>query len=121
MEENKMTLKVKRGEVYTCRMPEGEGSEQKKDRPVMVIQNDIGNQHSTTTIVAIISSSAKKKYPMHVRVPRESNLTRNSQVFLEQIFTIDKVRLLEKIEDFSTNEEVLSDINQAIKISLAIE
>jgi len=81
---------VKRGDVYYADLDPVIGSEQKGHRPIIVIQNDIGNLYSPTTIAAMVTSSQKKKLPTHVHVKDESSgLSDDSIVMLEQIRTID--------------------------------
>lgn len=85
---------VKRGDVYYADLDPVIGSEQNGHRPIIVIQNDIGNLYSPTTIAAMVTSSQKKKLPTHVHVKDEgSGLSDDSIVMLEQIRTIDKKRL----------------------------
>jgi mRNA interferase MazF len=87
---------VKRGEVYSASLDPVVGSETGKTRPVVVIQNDIGNQYSPTTIVAIITAYSEKKatYPICVAVGADQGLKKASIVNLAQIRTIDKRRLV---------------------------
>ena len=85
---------LKRGDVYYADLDPVIGSEQNGHRPIIVIQNDIGNLYSPTTIAAMVTSSQKKKLPTHVHVKDESSgLSDDSIVMLEQIRTIDKQRL----------------------------
>jgi mRNA interferase MazF len=113
---------VLRGEVYKCHLKEGIGSEQTKDRPVVIIQNDTGNLFSPTTIVAVISTKPKKRdYPMHVKVAKGAGgLLEDSEIFLEQIETIDKTRLYEYIGTFNESDEIMQKINAAIRVSLGL-
>ena len=87
--------KIRRGDVFFAELDPVVGSEQGGVRPVLVIQNDIGNQHSPTTIVAAITGQmCKAKLPTHVDLAgRENGLSKNSVVLVEQIRTIDKQRL----------------------------
>lgn len=109
-------MSVKRGEIYYCKMDGGLGSEQKADSPVVVLQNDVGNKYSPTTIVAMITSSrTKKNLPTHVEV-KKCGLDKDSIVMCEQIFTIDKSRLAWKMG------EIKDDIlDAALSISLGIQ
>ncbi|MBC9783653.1 PemK family transcriptional regulator [Heliobacillus mobilis] len=111
---------IRRGEVYYAELNPVVGSEQGGTRPVLIIQNDIGNQYSPTTIVAAITSQiSKAKLPTHVEVPaRRSGLDRDSVVLLEQIRTIDKTRLREKIGVL--DEEMMNKVAQALEISLGL-
>lgn len=94
------------------------GSEQGGVRPVLIIQNDIGNKHSPTVIVAAITSQINKaKLPTHIEINgAESGLNRDSVVLLEQLRTLDKRRLKEKAGQLS--DEIMQKVNQALLISL---
>ena len=108
---------VKRGEIYFADLSPVVGSEQGGVRPVLVIQNDIGNKYSPTVIAAAITSKLEKaKLPTHIELDSETGLPKNSIVLLEQIRTLDKRRLKEKICDITPNK--MSEINQAILVSL---
>lgn len=113
-------LLVKRGEIYFADMGEGIGSEQNGVRPVLILQNDVGNKYSPTTIVALITSISKKmNLPVHYEIRKEvSNLPQDSVVLLEQIRTIDKQRLLKKVSHL--NEEQMKTINHKILVSLGM-
>lgn len=109
-------LKVKRGQVYYADLSPVIGSEQGGMRPVVIIQNDIGNVHSPTTIVACVTSvQTKKKLPTHVDIP----LFKDSIILAEQIKTIDKQRLKNLIAEVST--DTMAQVDKAIKISLGVE
>jgi mRNA interferase MazF len=88
-------MEVKRGEIYYANLDPVIGNETGKTRPVLIIQNDIGNTYSPTTIVAIITEYSAKKasYPICVAVPKSESLRKDSIVNLSQIRTIDKNRL----------------------------
>ena len=87
-------MKVKRGDIFYADLSPVVGSEQGGVRPVLVVQNDIGNKYSPTVIIAAITSQMNKvKLPTHVEVSAEFGLPKNSVVLLEQIRTIDKKRL----------------------------
>jgi mRNA interferase MazF len=111
---------IKRGEIYYAELNPVIGSEQGGTRPVLVIQNDIGNQFSPTTVViAITSQIAKAKLPTHVEVKaKRSGLERDSVILTEQIRTIDKSRLKEKVAFL--DEEMMQRVNQAMEISLGL-
>ncbi|ABZ84279.1 PemK family transcriptional regulator [Heliobacterium undosum] len=113
-------MAIRRGEVYYAELNPVVGSEQGGTRPVLIIQNDIGNQYSPTTIVAAITSQiSKAKLPTHVEVPaRRSGLDRDSVVLLEQIRTIDKTRLREKIG--MLDDEMMDKVARALEISLGL-
>jgi mRNA interferase MazF len=113
-------MSIKRGEIFYAELNPVVGSEQGGTRPVLVIQNDIGNQYSPTTIIAAITSQiSKAKLPTHVEVKaRRSGLERDSVILTEQIRTIDKSRLKEKVAVL--DEEVMLKVDEAIKISLGL-
>lgn len=110
---------LKRGDIYyadLCGLEQSLGSEQTGRRPVLVIQNDVGNLHSPTTIVAILTTKIKRNLPTHVVIRDFSGLSQTSAVCLEQIKTIDKSRL----EDYCGNigNKMMQEIEQAICVSL---
>ncbi len=111
---------IRRGDIYYADLSPVVGSEQGGTRPVLIIQNDIGNQYSPTTIVAAITSQIDKpKLPTHVAMPATSNgLERNSVILLEQVRTIDKSRLMEKVT--ALDSDMMGRVNQAIEISLGL-
>ena len=110
--------KIKRGEIYYADLSPVVGSEQGGVRPVLIIQNDIGNKYSPTVIVSAITSQlGKAKLPTHIDLSAEKyNLPKNSVALLEQIRTLDKRRLREKVT--SLGEEKMREVNRAILISL---
>ena len=89
-------LQIKRGEVYYADLDPVIGSETGKTRPILVIQNDIGNRYSPTTIVSVITEYSDKKasYPICVTIKKTKGLKKDSIVNLSQIRTIDKKRLI---------------------------
>lgn len=109
---------VKRGEIFYADLSPVIGSEQGGIRPVIIIQNDIGNRYSPTVIVAAITSQINKaKLPIHVEISSEEyGLNRDSVVLLEQIRTLDKRRLKEKIGHMT--EADMKKVNKALAISL---
>ena len=111
---------VKRGELYFADLSPVVGSEQGGIRPVLVVQNDIGNKYSPTIIAAAITSKLNKsKLPTHIELSsREYGLEKDSVVLLEQIRTIDKTRLREKIGELS--ELKMNQVNKAMMISLGV-
>lgn len=111
---------VKRGEIYYAELSPVIGSEQGGTRPVLVVQNDIGNQYSPTTIViAITSHISKGKLPTHVEIKAiDSGLERDSVILTEQIRTIDKRRLKQRVA--MLDEESLKKVGQALEISLGL-
>ncbi|MEA1901842.1 MAG: type II toxin-antitoxin system PemK/MazF family toxin [Thermodesulfobacteriota bacterium] len=104
------------GEVWLVNWNPARGSEQPGKRPALVIQNDIGNEKASTTIVAAISASVKI-YPMNVKVnPPEGGLERPSIVKTGQILTISKERLEKRLGRISAKK--MEEVNRAIKLSL---
>lgn len=112
--------KVKRGDVFYAELDPVIGSEQGGVRPVLIIQNDIGNQHSPTTIVAAITGQlTKAKLPTHVDLAgRENGLAKNSVVLVEQVRTVDKTRLKEYI--CTLDKQVMEQVDQALLISMGL-
>ena len=112
---------IKRGDIYYADLRPVVGSEQGGVRPVLVIQNDIGNRHSPTVICAAITSKMNKaKLPTHVELDtRRCNMVKDSVILLEQLRTIDKQRLKEKI--CHIDSDLLERVNQALKISLVLD
>lgn len=115
---NMANIVVKRGEIFYADLSPVIGSEQGGIRPVIIIQNDIGNRYSPTVIVAAITSQINKaKLPIHVEISSEEyGLNRDSVVLLEQIRTLDKRRLKEKIGHMT--EADMKKVNKALSISL---
>lgn len=113
-------MDVKRGYIFYADLSPVVGSEQGGVRPVLVIQNDVGNRYSPTIIVAAITSQIDKaKLPTHVEIgAREYNLEKDSVILLEQIRTIDKQRLQNKITEL--DERIMKHVNEALKISLGV-
>ncbi len=109
---------VKRGEIYFADLSPVVGSEQGGVRPVLVIQNNIGNKYSPTVIVSAITSQlTKAKLPTHIELPStQYHLPKNSVVLLEQIRTLDKRRLKEKITEIDLRK--MKEIDRALLISL---
>ena len=114
-------MKIRKNDVYYADLSPVIGSEQGGVRPVLVLQNNVGNKHAPTIIVAAITSRMKRaKMPTHVPVRMENGrLPKNSIVMLEQIRTIDKVRLINFVGQV-TNESALL-IDRASLISLGID
>ncbi|MGI6751239.1 MAG: type II toxin-antitoxin system PemK/MazF family toxin [Anaerovoracaceae bacterium] len=111
---------VKKGEIYFADLSPVVGSEQGGIRPVLIVQNDIGNKYSPTVIVAAVTSQINKaKLPTHVEVGAKGHgLSKDSVILLEQLRTIDKRRLRERIGRIE--EEGLVQIDEALAISLGI-
>jgi mRNA interferase MazF len=113
-------LIVKRGDVYFADLSPVVGSEQGGVRPVLVIQNDIGNRFSPTVIVAAITAQIQKaKLPTHVEInAKRYGFERDSVILLEQIRTIDKQRLTDKITHL--DDEMMEKVDEALQISLGL-
>lgn len=111
---------IKRGEIYFAQLNPVIGSEQGGIRPVLVVQNDVGNQYSPTTIVLAITSQINKaKLPTHVEIKAEEySLERDSVILSEQIRTIDKSRLKQRIAIL--NEEMMTRVDRALAISIGL-
>ena len=116
--ENREVESVKRGDIYYADLSPVIGSEQGGTRPVLVIQNDIGNKYSPTVIVcAITSKLSKAKLPTHIELSSiEYNLPKDSVCLLEQIRTIDKQRLKEKLSYIGLKK--MKEVEKAMLISL---
>ena len=112
---------VHRGEIYYADLDPVVGSETGKNRPVLIIQNDIGNAYSPTTIVAVVTeySDKKARYPICVSITKDAGLEKDSIVNLAQIRTIDKKRLRGSCVA-TLSDEQMEKVNQAIKNSLAL-
>lgn len=114
-------IQVKRGHIYYANLDPVMGRETGKTRPVLVIQNDIGNMYSPTTIVAIITEYSDKKasYPICVAIKKDNGLKKDSIVNLSQIRTVDKRRLIiPKIAILSN--DIMKKVDRALKNSLAL-
>ncbi|WMJ76984.1 MULTISPECIES: type II toxin-antitoxin system PemK/MazF family toxin [unclassified Sedimentibacter] len=109
---------IRRGDVFYADLSPVVGCEQGGIRPVLIIQNDIGNRYSPTVIVVAITSKLKKELPTHVEIGCMEPLQKNSVVLLEQIRTIDRIRLLEYIGSLS--ELRMNSIDQALSLSLGL-
>jgi len=111
---------INRGDLYSACLDPVVGSEQGGIRPVLVIQNDVGNRHSPTVIVLAITGQINKaRLPTHVPVPAEGNgLMKDSVILAEQIRTLDKRRLRERIGTIAP--EVMEKVSEALKISLGV-
>jgi len=112
---------IRRGDVYYADLRPVIGSEQGGVRPVLIIQNDIGNKHSPTVICAAITSKMNKaKLPTHVELDATTyHMVKDSVILLEQLRTIDKKRLKDKV--CHLDESILEKIDNALKISLELD
>jgi mRNA interferase MazF len=113
-------LIVKKGDIFFADLSPVIGSEQGGVRPVLIVQNDIGNKYSPTVIVAAVTSQINKaKLPTHVEIGALGHgLNKDSVVLMEQLRTIDKKRLKEKIG--RVDEDIIAEVNEALTISLGI-
>ena len=113
-------MEVSRGDIYYADLSPVVGSEQGGTRPVLVVQNNVGNKYSPTVIIAAITSQlTKAKLPTHIELDKEKyNLMKDSVVLLEQLRTLDKRRLKEKVG--SIDERTMQKVDIAIMISLGI-
>ena len=111
---------IHRGELYYADLRPVVGSEQGGVRPVLIIQNDVGNKHSPTVICAAITSKMNKaKLPTHVELnTRRCDMVKDSVILLEQLRTIDKQRLRERI--CHIDDELLERVNRALMVSLEL-
>ena len=112
---------IRRGDIYYADLRPVVGSEQGGVRPVLIIQNDIGNKHSPTVICAAITSKMNKaKLPTHVELnTKRCDMIRDSVILLEQLRTIDKQRLKERI--CHIDDDLLKDVGRALMISLELD
>ncbi|MBE7036230.1 MAG: type II toxin-antitoxin system PemK/MazF family toxin [Clostridia bacterium] len=111
---------VKRGDIFYADLSPVVGSEQGGIRPVLVVQNDIGNKFSPTVIIAAITSQINKaKLPTHIEILADDyGLSKDSVILLEQIRTVDKKRLRERIGRL--DEELLEKVNEALTVSVGL-
>lgn len=116
------TREVKWGEIYYCELGDGKGSVQSKTRPVLVIQNNIGNKNGPTTVVAAISSVIKKMYlPTHVILDMTTGLQEKSIVMLEQIRTVDKNTELKEYIGMVRDKQTREAIKKGIAIEMGVQ
>lgn len=111
-------VQCRRGEVWQVNFNPGRGSEQRGIRPALIIQNDVGNQYATTTIVAAITTTIRK-FPVTVVVARgEGGLKLRSMVNLAQLLTVDKSRLTKKLGNLSTPR--MAEVDEAARVSIGL-
>lgn len=112
---------IRRGDIYYADLSPVVGSEQGGIRPVLIVQNDVGNKHSPTVIAAAITSKINKnRLPTHIEVDaRNYGLARDSIILLEQIRTLDKRRLKERMGHL--DREAMDRVDRAISISFGLE
>ena len=116
-----MDSTVKRGDIFYADLSPVVGSEQGGTRPVLIVQNDTGNRHSPTVIAAAITSqTGKARLPTHIDLPVDQNcgLSRDSVVLLEQVRTLDKKRLRERMGH--VDEQVMEQVDTAIAVSFGL-
>ena len=113
-------MNIRRGDIFYADLSPVVGSEQGGLRPVLIVQNDVGNRHSPTVIAAAITSRmGKARLPTHIDVGGErAGLARDSVILLEQIRTLDKSRLKEKMGHL--DDEVMRGVNSAISVSFGL-
>lgn len=113
-------MNIKRGDIYYADLSPVVGSEQGGVRPVLIVQNDVGNRHSPTVIAAAITSqTGKARLPTHIELAAQSyGLSRDSVVLLEQIRTIDKKRLKERMG--RVDDGMMDKIDTAIAVSFGL-
>ena len=113
-------MTIRRGQIYYADLNPVVGSEQGGVRPIVVLQNDVGNKYSPTVIAAATTSKLyKAKLPTHIELSKEKTpLPKDSVVLLEQIRTIDKSRIKEKIGELPP--EIMQQINEALLLSLGV-
>ena len=115
---NTMKQGISCGDIYYADLNPVVGCEQGGIRPVLILQNDIGNHHSPTTIVCSITGKPKKPLPTHTAIAGSGRLSRESFALLEQIRTIDRTRLRGWIGKL--DEQKMDEINQALSISVGL-
>jgi len=113
-------LNIRRGDIFFADLRPVVGSEQGGIRPVLIIQNDMGNRHSPTVICAAITSRMNKaKLPTHVEIDaRRYQIVKNSVVLLEQVLTIDKQRLRDLV--CHLDKEIMNRVDEALKVSFEL-
>ena len=111
---------MRRGDVYYCDLRPAVGSEQGGIRPVLIVQNDVGNKHSPTIIVAAITSKQNKaKLPTHIELSaKRYDMERDSVILLEQLRTVDKRRLKDRV--CHLDEDMMRQVNKGLMISLEL-
>lgn len=113
-------LIIRRGDIFYADLSPVVGSEQGGVRPVLIIQNDIGNKYSPTVIIAAITSQINKaKLPTHIEInAKQYGLPKDSVILLEQVRTIDKRRFIEKI--CKLDDEMMRKVNEGLMVSLGL-
>jgi len=118
---NEVDTNVKRGDIYFADLSPVVGSEQGGVRPVLIVQNNVGNKFSPTVIAAAITSQINKaRLPTHIELSAQSfGLTKDSVILLEQIRTIDKKRLKEKMGKLDDN--IMNRVDEALAVSFGLD
>lgn len=113
-------MNIKRGDIFYADLSPVIGSEQGGLRPVLIVQNDVGNKYSPTVIAAAITSRmGKNKLPTHIDIPGiDAGLAKDSVILLEQIRTLDKKRLKEKMGHL--DDDTMRGVNSAIQVSFGL-
>ncbi len=112
-------MKIKRGDIFYADLSPVVGSEQDGIRPVLVIQNDIGNKYSPTVIVLAITTKNKTNIPTHIPIKAgDCGLEKDSIILVEQVRTLDKIRLKEKVG--TLDDITMEKVKEALKLSLSI-
>jgi mRNA interferase MazF len=110
---------VRRGDIYYADLSPVVGSEQGGIRPVLIVQNDVGNRYSPTVIAAAITSqTGKARLPTHIEIGPDAGLSKSSVILLEQIRTIDKRRLKDRMGHL--DEKTMQQVNEALSISFGL-
>ena len=112
-------MQVKRGEIYSADLDPVRGSEQGGIRPVLVVQNNVGNKYSPTLVVLPISTAKKHYLPTHIHIRGSKALPKDSIVLAEQIRTIDRYRLKNYVG--SVDLELMEKVEKAMKISIGVD
>lgn len=111
---------VKKGEIYLVELSESKGSVQNGERPVAVVQNNVGNKFSTTIIVCPLTAQRKKKMPTHMSLtPEDCGVDRASTILCEQIITVSKEQIIKKIGEINS-DELMNMLNKKLAISLGL-
>lgn len=115
-------MEIKRGDIFYANLGDTKGSEQNGIRPVLIVQNDLGNKYSPTVIAVAITSRKKTNLPTHVSINKNEcdycNLPKDSVILVEQIRTLDKSRLRQKIGKLDI--KTMQKVKEALKISFSI-
>ena len=112
-------MEIKRGDIFYANLNPAVGSEQSGVRPILIVQNDIGNKYSPTVIAVAITSKEKTMLPTHIPIKKdESCLPQDSIILTEQIRTIDKSRLIKKVGQL--NVKIMEKVKEALKVNFNI-